>query len=94
MDFKEISYLNKTIRKLRDPAEMIFLPLDLSCLYVVGYADAAFANNADLSPQLGFIALLKDKNDNAAIIHYGSWKCQRVTRRFFGAENTRFSVTA
>ncbi len=48
MDVKAISYLNKTIRKLRDPAEMLFLPLDLSSLYVVGYAEAAFANNADL----------------------------------------------
>ncbi len=58
---------------------------------MVGYADAAFANNADLSSQLGFIVLLKDKNDSQAIIHYGPWKCQHVTRSVLRAEVYAFS---
>ncbi len=33
----------------------------------------------------------RTKNDHAAIIHYGSWKCQRVTRSVLGAEVHAFS---
>ncbi len=64
--------MNKTIRNLHDPAEIPYLPLDPPSVYIAGYADAVFANSTDLSPQLGYIVLLKDKHDTAAIIHYGS----------------------
>lgn len=60
--------------------------MDLDSLYVVGYGDGAFAGNYDLSSQLGFTILLKDKHDNAALIHYGSWKYHRVVRSVIGAE--------
>ncbi len=76
---------------LHDPAELLFVPLDSQSIHIVGYADAAFANNSDMSSQLGFIVLLKDKYDNASIIHYGSWKCKRVTRSVLGAEVYAFS---
>ncbi len=36
--------MNKTIRRLHDPAEILYLPLDLPSVYIAGYADAAFAN--------------------------------------------------
>lgn len=45
--------------------------LDIKTIYIDGYADTCFANNKDLSSQLGFIIMLKGKLDNAAIIHYG-----------------------
>ncbi len=83
--------MNKTIRKLHDLAHIVYLPLDLPSTYVVGYADAAFANNFENSSQLGYIVLLKHKNDRTAIIHYGLWKCQRVTRSVLGAEVHAFS---
>ncbi len=88
---KNVAIINKTIRKLNYLAHIVYLPLDLRSTYIVGYADAAFANNADNSSQLGSIVLLKDKNDHAAIIHYGSWKFQRVTRSVLGAEVHAFS---
>ncbi len=70
----------------------IALPkLDSPFLYIVGYADAAFANNYDMASQLGFIVVLKNKNDPAAIVHYGSWKCSRVTRSVLGSEAYAFS---
>ncbi len=78
MDKTFLSVMNKTIRNMHDPAEILYLPLGLPSVYIAGYADAPFANNADLSSQLGYIVILKDKHDTAAIIHYGSWKCQRV----------------
>ncbi len=45
--------MKKTVRKRNDPAEILYLPLDLDSVYIVGYADASFAKNADLSSQLG-----------------------------------------
>ena len=65
--------------------------LDIDSIYIAGYADAGFTNNEDLSSQLGFIVILKDKHNNAAIIHYGSWKCYRVTRSVLGTEIYAFS---
>ena len=87
----DINFLNSAVRKANEHRHIVLPKLDLKSLYVVGYADAGFANNRDLSSQLGFIVLLKDKADNAAIIHYGSWKCHRVTRSVLGAEIYAFS---
>ena len=75
----------------QEPAGIALPCLDTDSLYITGYADGAFANNADLSSQLGFIILLKDKSDKAAIIHYGSWKCRRVTRSVLGSEVLAFA---
>ena len=60
--------------------------LDIDSIYIAGYADAGFANNEDLASQLGFIIMLKDEHNNTATIHYGSWKCHRVTRSVLDAE--------
>ncbi len=56
---------------LHDPAELLFIPLDLQSIHIMGHVDAAFANNAEMSSQLGFIVLLEDKYDNASIINFG-----------------------
>ena len=40
--------------------------LDVSTIRFVGYSDAVFANNGDLSSQLGRIFLLMDADDSAA----------------------------
>ena len=79
------------IRKLRKERQITVPKLDMSSVYIAGYADAGFANNKDLPSQLGFIVLLKDVNDNSTIMHYGSWKCHRVTRSVLGAEFCAFS---
>ena len=86
-----INILNSAVRMANTPRHIVIPKLDLASLHIVGYADAAFANNHDLSSQLGFVILLKDKYDNASIIHYGSWKCHRVTRSVLGAEIYAFS---
>ncbi len=83
--------LNHSIRTLKEPRKIVLPRLHLPSLHIVGYADASFASNNDLTSQLGFIVVLKDKYDNTSIIQYGSWKCHRVTRSVLGAEIYAFS---
>ncbi len=60
--------------------------MDPNSLDICGFADASFSGNADHSSQIGMAIVLKDRDNNAALIHYGSWKCRRVTRSVFTAE--------
>lgn len=82
----DVAFLNAAVRKAKTTRHIKIPKLDLDSIHVVGYADGAFAGNIDLSSQLGFIILLKDMFNKAAIVHYGSWKCHRVTRSVIGAE--------
>jgi hypothetical protein len=67
-------YLKKTVKK-----NLIFCKLNVTSLHVVFYSDASFAGNLDLSSQIGGIILLKDKHDNAHVVHWVSKKYPRVT---------------
>ena len=42
--------------------------------------DASFANNKDLSLQIGYILILADAIKKANIIYWSSVKCKRVTQ--------------
>ena len=86
-----IKLLNSTVRMFQVGNYVNIPKLDIDSIYIAVYADAGFTNNEDLSSQLGFIVILKDKHNNAAIIHYGSWKCYRVTRSVLGTEIYAFS---
>ena len=88
---ENISLLNRAIGKLQKPLSIRIPKLDLQSSYVARYSDAIFANNDDLTSQLGFLIFIKDKYDNAAITHYGSLKCRRITRSILGAEVYAFS---
>ena len=70
--------LNSTVRMLQMDNSINVPKLDIDSIYIDGYADAGFANNEDLTSRLGFIVMLKEKHNNAAIITCGSWKCYRV----------------
>jgi hypothetical protein len=50
------------------------------------FTDASFANNKDLSLQIGYIIVLIDGNNDANIIHWSSIKCKRVTRSVLASE--------
>jgi len=74
-----------------------FIPLDMTRLKLIVFVDAAFANNADMSSQLGYIITLaneQQQEDNgnstfeitANILHWSSTKCKRVTRSVLAAE--------
>jgi hypothetical protein len=52
----------------------------------VVFTDASFANNTDLSSQIGFVIVLADCYNCTNIIHWSSIKCKRVTRSVLASE--------
>jgi Reverse transcriptase (RNA-dependent DNA polymerase) len=63
-----------------------FVQLDPKSLRLLAFTDASFANNKDLSSQIGYILVLADAMDNANILHWSSLKCKRVTRSVLASE--------
>ena len=66
--------LNAAIRyNISNAACLKFPQLDSSSVKIVGHSDSDFANNFDLSSQLGYIILLLDKNNAAIPISFKSY---------------------
>jgi len=87
-----ITRLNKATRFAVDNPLAIRIPkLDMETIKVVGFADASFANNYDLSTQLGHIVFLCDSAGNAAPIAFKSYKSRRVVRSAMAGEVIAFS---
>jgi hypothetical protein len=63
-----------------------YVQLDTSTLQLVTFTDASFANNKDLSSQIGYIIVLADASGRANILHWSSTKCKRVTRSVLASE--------
>lgn len=84
----EYRTLKKVITHLQATADvgLNFVPLELETCRLVLFTDASFANARDLKSQLGFLLLMADANDNANIVHFGSSRCQRVTRSVLASE--------
>ncbi|KAI9038566.1 uncharacterized protein KD926_010611 [Aspergillus affinis] len=69
-------------------------PSTLKDRYIAERArDVSFANNKDLSSQIGYVIVLADKGNasnttaaNANIVHWSSIKCKRVTRSVLASE--------
>jgi hypothetical protein len=55
-------------------------------LRLIVFTDASFANNRDLSSQIGYVLVLADGTGYANIIHWFSTKCKRVTRSVLASE--------
>ena len=84
--------LNDAIRYAHVNVAHLKIPkLDRSTLRNVGYSDATFANNPDLTSQLGRIILLMDKTDSAIPVTFKSYKSRRVTRSVLSAEVIAFA---
>ena len=64
---------------------MKYVKLDRNDLQLVVFTDSSFANNRDLSSQIGYIVCLADST-SANTIHWSSVKCKRVTRSVLAAE--------
>jgi hypothetical protein len=62
------------------------VPLDISSLSLLVFIDASFANNKDLSLQIGFVIILIDRNQSANILYWSLIKCKRVTRSILASE--------
>ena len=75
---------------------MRYIPLNVDDINCYVFVDASFANNKDLSSQLGFIVVLGTEEDNdndiasftltGNIVHWVSRKCKRVTRSVLASE--------
>jgi hypothetical protein len=72
---------------------LCYLPIDLSTAQLMIFVDGSFANNADLSSQLGFIIMLvNETRDDGSFtitgntVHWSSTKCKRVTRSVLASE--------
>jgi hypothetical protein len=46
-----------------------FIKLDVNTLQLLAFTDASFANNKDLSSQIGYVLVLADASNKANIIH-------------------------
>jgi len=87
-----LKMLNDLVRYAHNNvAHLPFPKLDVSSIRIVGYSDAAFANNHDLSSQLGRIIMLIDDNGLAIPVAFKSYKSRRVTRLVLSAEVIAFA---
>ena len=79
---------------------MAYIGIDLPSAALYEFVDGSFANNKDLSSQIGYVILLaneypvdsSDQTDDTTIklrgnlLHWSSTKCKRVTRSVLASE--------
>jgi hypothetical protein len=53
---------------------------------LIVFTDASFANNRDLSSQIGYVLVLVDGTGYTNIIYWSFTKCKRVTRSVLASE--------
>ncbi|EDU43070.1 conserved hypothetical protein [Pyrenophora tritici-repentis Pt-1C-BFP] len=95
---KDTEYV-KLNRRLQWQSESIqrglrYVPLDLATAKLVVFTDGSFANNQDLSSQLGYLLILANESSRqdstfdirGNVIHWSSTKCKRVTRSVLASE--------
>ena len=75
-----------------------YLPLDMICTKLYVFVDGSFANNKDLSSQIGYLIILANESINdpsddpnsfqitGNLIHWSSTKSKRVTRSILASE--------
>jgi hypothetical protein len=84
----EIKALNTRIQWQRQNAArgLTFTKLDKNSLQLLVFTDASFANNKDLSSQIGYVLVLADSSGKGNVLHWSSVKCKRVTRSVLASE--------
>ncbi|KAL2277541.1 hypothetical protein FJTKL_15374 [Diaporthe vaccinii] len=89
--------LNRRLQWQADNLErgLRYVPIDLETAKLMVFVDGSFANNQDLSSQIGFVITLvnEKQSQNASqwdicgnIVHWSSTKCKRVTRSVLASE--------
>ena len=87
-----INRLNKTVRFAKgNKVSLKIRNLDKESIRIIGFSDSSFANNEDLSSQLGYIIFLGDQHDNVVPICFKSYKARRLTRSAMSGEVIAFS---
>lgn len=84
----DVKKLNKRIQwQIENAARGLrFVKLEKETLRLLVFTDASFANNRDLSSQIGYVLVLADDTGRANILHWSSTKCKRVTRSVLASE--------
>jgi hypothetical protein len=92
----EIKALNKRLQWQMDNQErgLRFIPLTLPQAKIYVFVDGSFANNQDLSSQIGYIVTLGTEEARETgsfqwtgnVIGYSSTKCKRITRAVLASE--------
>jgi hypothetical protein len=82
----DAQFLNRCLSWQMSGKGLRFVQLDRQTLRLIAFTDSSFANNKDLSSQIGYVVVLADGDNNANIIHWQSVKCHRVTRSVLAAE--------
>jgi hypothetical protein len=85
----DINKITKYLYSLDLPLK--FSKLDPNSLQLTVYSDASFANNYNMSSQLGYIIFLSDKTRSCNQLHYSSHKSKTVIRSILGDEVMAFA---
>jgi hypothetical protein len=95
---EDVKALNRRLQWQIDSQErgLTFVPLDLATARLFVFVDGSFANNKDLTSQLGFAIILaneeaatEDRNEfsiRGNMVHFSSTKSKRVTRSVLASE--------
>ncbi|KAI0995344.1 hypothetical protein K3495_g12838 [Podosphaera aphanis] len=96
----DVQALNKRLKWQLDHPErgLKYIPLKLETAKAYVFVNGSFANNSDLSSQIGFIIILANEAENDSnanqtqfevkgnMIHYSSTKCKMITRSVLASE--------
>lgn len=90
---RHVRQLKKAIQYAHNTKDLglTYGPLDRETLHLRAYSDASFANNDDLSSQLGYIVMLCDGDSSCHVLSYSSKKARRVVRSIMAGEVYAFA---
>lgn len=90
---RHVDEINSAIRRIKgSPARgLLQRKLDPETLSIRVYADALFANNENLTTQLGYVLALCDGEGRCNLLHYSSHKSRRVVRSVMAGEVLAFA---
>lgn len=93
MDIKHVKEFNKVVKHLKTSSiqRLRMQKVDRKYLHLRVYADFSFANNSDLTSQLGYIVLLAEKFGKCNILHYASYRIRRTNRSVLVTEVYAFA---
>lgn len=66
---KNAEYLNRCLSWQLKAKGLTFVKLDVTTLRIMAFTNSSFANNKNLSSQIGYVIALADAQNNANIIH-------------------------
>lgn len=76
---KDAETLNRCLSWQLKAGGLQFVQLDQKSLRLITFTDSSFANNDDLTSQIGYVIALADAQNRANILHWKSVKCRFVT---------------